>query len=95
MPPPIQNPRHIGAGLTLAVVVGLFAYGGNWLDERTGLRPLFLLIGVALGFVGGMIHLVHVVAPEMLPFGRDRRSGGPRGEDPGSGGKPPHVGAPD
>ena len=56
--------------MTLAVVVGLFAYGGLWLDDRLGTRPWFLLVGVLLGVVGGFVHLLRVFAPEMLPFGR-------------------------
>jgi hypothetical protein len=31
--------RAIGAGLTLAVSVGLFAYGGLWLDRRLDSSP--------------------------------------------------------
>ena len=65
---PDRTTRHVGAGLTMAAVVGLFSYGGHLLDERTGLSPVFLLVGMALGSVGGFIHLVSVVAPEMLPF---------------------------
>lgn len=52
----------------MAVSVGLFAYGGYWLDQRWGLVPLFTLLGVLLGFCGGLIHLLRVVAPELLPF---------------------------
>jgi len=34
-----QSQRALGAGLTLAVSVGLFAYGGQWLDARFGTKP--------------------------------------------------------
>ena len=56
--------------MTLAVVVTLFALGGLWLDDRLGTRPLFLVLGVVLGIVGGLIHLLRVLAPDMLPFGK-------------------------
>lgn len=62
--------RALGAGLTLAVSVGLFAYGGLWLDGRVGTSPLFVLLGVLCGAVGGMLHLIRVLAPEMWPFGK-------------------------
>lgn len=55
--------------MTLAVVVGMFAYGGFWLDERLGSKPWLLVVGILLGLLGGFVHLLRVFAPEMLPFG--------------------------
>ena len=69
--------RALGAGMTLAVTVGLFAYGGLWLDDRIGTRPLMLILGVALGITGGMLHLIRVLAPELWPFGKLPRNGPP------------------
>ncbi len=69
-----RSTRHMGAGLTMAVVVGLFAYLGHLLDGVTGLEPLFLILGLLLGAVGGFLHVVSVAAPEMLPFGRAQKS---------------------
>jgi len=76
---PSSGTRALGAGLTLAASVGLFAYGGLWLDGRLGSKPLFLLVGVGCGIVGGILHLIRVLAPELWPFGRSRRNGGPPG----------------
>lgn len=69
--------RATGAGLTLAASVGLFAYGGLWLDSRLGSKPAFLLVGVLLGTVGGILHLIRVLAPELWPFGKSPGRGGP------------------
>jgi F0F1-type ATP synthase assembly protein I len=55
----------------------LFAYGGLWLDARFGSKPLFLLVGVVCGIVGGILHLIRVLAPEMWPFGKLPRNGDP------------------
>jgi hypothetical protein len=69
--------RALGAGMTLAASVGLFAYGGLWLDGQLGTRPWMLLLGVALGITGGMLHLIRVLAPELWPFGKLPRNGPP------------------
>jgi ATP synthase protein I len=73
---PVGN-RALGAGLTLAATVGLFAYGGLWLDGRFGTSPWLLLLGVGCGITGGMLHLIRVLAPELWPFGRPPRKGPP------------------
>jgi len=62
--------RAMSAGLTLAVTVGLFAYAGLWLDKYLGTAPLCLLALVGLGMVGGMLHLIRLLAPELWPFGK-------------------------
>lgn len=41
---------YAAAGLQFAVALVVFALGGDWLDDRYGTGPLFLLIGV---FGGG------------------------------------------
>lgn len=78
IPTDTKQTRAMGAGLTLAVSVGLFAYGGWWLDARWGSTPLFLLLGVGCGIVGGMLHLIRVLAPELWPFGKLPRNGPPK-----------------
>ena len=52
----------------MAVSVGLFAFGGLWLDRQLDTKPWFLLLFVVCGIVGGILHLIRVVAPEMWPF---------------------------
>ena len=65
----------LGAGLTLAVSVGLFAWGGHLLDGWLETTPWFLLLGLLLAVTGGFIHLFSVAAPGLLPFGRSRPRG--------------------
>ena len=53
--------RFAGLGVTLAVTLCVFAWGGYALDQRLGTLPLFLLLGVAAGFLGGTISMVRKV----------------------------------
>ena len=48
------NPyASIGMGFELACIVMVLALGGHWLDERLACSPLLLLVGLALGIIGG------------------------------------------
>jgi F0F1-type ATP synthase assembly protein I len=38
--------------------------GWYWLDRRLGTKFVFLLLGLVLGVVGGMIHLVRMLSPK-------------------------------
>lgn len=67
-----QGTKVLAAGLTFAVAVALFAWGGWLLDGWLHTTPLFLLVGVALGMLGGFTHLLSAVAPELLPWRRKR-----------------------
>lgn len=42
--------RYGGHGLTIAIATALFGWLGALLDERAGTTPLFVLLGVFLGF---------------------------------------------
>jgi F0F1-type ATP synthase assembly protein I len=48
--------------MTLAVTVLAGLGGGYWLDRRLGTRPVFLLVGAALGIGAGLYHFLKVVA---------------------------------
>jgi F0F1-type ATP synthase assembly protein I len=71
MPNPLGRPglseqgseyaRYAGLGLQFGVTVALLALGGWALDRWAGSSPLFLLVGVALGFAGGLISLIRQV----------------------------------
>lgn len=48
-----------GIQLAVSVVAGLML--GNYADERLGTAPWLLIIGLALGFAGGLVNLVRIV----------------------------------
>ena len=47
-----------------------------WLDARFGTKPWLLLLCVGFAIVGGILHLIRVLAPELWPFGTLPRGGG-------------------
>jgi ATP synthase protein I len=49
--------RFVGLGFTLILIFGLPTVVGFFLDRLAGTLPLFLLIGLAGGFVGGMFYV--------------------------------------
>jgi F0F1-type ATP synthase assembly protein I len=64
--------RYAGLGLQFGVTVALLSLGGYALDRWAGTLPLFLLVGVGLGFAGGMISLLrHVPAARGGPARRE------------------------
>jgi F0F1-type ATP synthase assembly protein I len=53
--------RFVGLGVTLLLIFGLPTVVGYFLDRLTGTLPLFLLIGLGAGFVGGMFYVYRVL----------------------------------
>jgi len=49
--------RFVGLGVTLMLIFGLPTVVGYFLDRLADTLPLFLLIGLAAGFVGGMFYV--------------------------------------
>lgn len=88
-----QDLRALGIGLELSVVIGGFAYGGHWLDERWGTGPWLLLTGVCLGTMGGGWHAMKMANGGKLPdFGltpkpKNNKPDPPAGDTPGDGSK--------
>lgn len=41
--------KYAGFGVQFAIAVLLFLYAGNWVDQKVGSSPLFLVLGVFLG----------------------------------------------
>ena len=50
--------RHSGVGLELAGATAGLALIGYWVDGKFGTSPWGILIGVAIGIVGGLYNLV-------------------------------------
>ena len=59
--------KALGIGIELSVVIGGFAYGGHWLDERWGTGPWLLLIGVCIGTFGGGWHAIKMANGGKIP----------------------------
>ena len=72
--------RYAGLGLQFGFSVALLSLGGYALDRWAGTLPLFLIVGVALGFTGGMISLLRQVPPAR--GGRAPRAPEPADEPP-------------
>lgn len=49
--------RYIGVGFTFLLVTAGSAVVGFFLDRLFGTLPLFLMIGLLAGFVGGLYYL--------------------------------------
>jgi len=72
-----QDVKALGIGLELSAVIGGFAYGGYWLDERWGTGPLMLFVGLFIGLGGGSWHTIKVVNGGKVPdFGFKRKQKG-------------------
>lgn len=54
--------RFGGMGLQFAATLCVFAFAGYWLDRWLGTLPLFLIVGVFVGFFGGTLSMVKRVA---------------------------------
>jgi F0F1-type ATP synthase assembly protein I len=65
-----QIGRYSGYGLALGATVAFFTWVGMKLDVRLGTSPLFVILGGALGFGGGMYRLIH----DVTSSSRDERS---------------------
>ena len=48
-----------------STTIALLALGWYWLDQQVGTLPLFLIVGVVIGFAGGFVSLLR-----KLPQGR-------------------------
>jgi F0F1-type ATP synthase assembly protein I len=67
---PLESSRALGAGMTFAVTVALFAWGGVWLDKTLSTSPWLVLTCTLLGVLGGTIHMIYELAPGTLGMSR-------------------------
>jgi ATP synthase protein I len=49
--------RYLGVGFTFVLIVVAPAAGGFFVDEVLGTVPLFLLVGLGLGFTGALYYV--------------------------------------
>lgn len=80
--PPRGAWRLAGAGVELAASVGGCVLLGYWIDTKLDSSPWALLIGAAIGIVGGLYNLIRRSVHEMI-------RPPPRKKD-----KPPHEDGP-
>ena len=64
--------RFVGLGFTLILIFGLPTVVGFFLDRLAGTLPLFLLVGLAVGFVGASFPIVLAMVEQMPDHGSIR-----------------------
>jgi F0F1-type ATP synthase assembly protein I len=55
--------RFAGIGFEFAAAVGGLTVAGYWLDRKLGTAPLWTLIGLFVGLLGGTYNLIREVLP--------------------------------
>ncbi|MBL4769830.1 MAG: AtpZ/AtpI family protein [Planctomycetes bacterium] len=53
--------RYGSVGVQFGAVLALFALAGYWVDEKLGSSPIFLVLGVLVGFGGGLVSLIRKI----------------------------------
>ena len=66
--------RLAGVGVQFAATIGVFALLGWWLDRKLGTSPWLLVVGVFLGFAGGLISMVSKVQSSLKRTRRQAQS---------------------
>jgi ATP synthase protein I len=49
--------RLLGVGFAFILIISVLAAVGFFVDRMLGTLPLFLLVGIGLGFAGGLYYL--------------------------------------
>ena len=52
-----NHARFIGLGFAFILILGVLAGGGFFVDRALGTLPLFLLVGLGVGFAGGLYYV--------------------------------------
>lgn len=53
-----RQANAMGVGLQFGAAIVVFAFAGLWADRSFGTSPWLLIVGVALGFLGGTVSLL-------------------------------------
>lgn len=73
----LSGMRYAGLGMEFAAAVAGLTLLGHWADRHFGSEPWGLLIGAALGIVGGMYNMIREA------LGSTREESRSRGDDSG------------
>ena len=68
--------RLLGMGWYVAISILGGVLGGLWLDGRTGLDPLFTLLGLTLGLVAAFYGVYKMAAPLLAGSDENRKERG-------------------
>ncbi len=60
----VAGASFVGMGFSLGATVFAAIWAGNWLDERLGTSPLFLLVLLVAGLFGFTKKLLWMVQPK-------------------------------
>ncbi|MCA1688804.1 MAG: AtpZ/AtpI family protein [Actinobacteria bacterium] len=52
-----NHARFLGLGLAFVLTLGILTAAGFFVDRLLGSLPLFLLVGLGLGFAGGLYYV--------------------------------------
>ena len=53
--------RFFGLGFAFVAILGVLAVAGFFVDKLLGTLPLFLLLGLGIGFAGGLYYVYQVL----------------------------------
>jgi F0F1-type ATP synthase assembly protein I len=53
--------RYLGIGIVGLVILSILAAIGFFVDNLLGTLPLFLLVGLGIGFAGGLYYLYRAI----------------------------------
>ncbi len=53
--------RFIGLGFTFILILSVLTVGGLFIDRMLGTLPIFLLVGLGIGFAGSLYYVYHAL----------------------------------
>ena len=66
--------RYAGLGFSFAITIIAFSAIGWWVDGKLGTTPLLLIVGVFVGFGGGLMSIIKRVPPARRRPAREGQS---------------------